>query len=262
MAKSTNNSNNNHVVVPAVKNALDIFELLSTKPAGLTLKQISSTLGIPQTSCFRVVKYLLSRGYLTIISESSPDRYTLGFSLLDLADKIEPKLRTLAKDVLRELANSSEMTAQLGVLHGNGVMYIEQALPVEPVSIIAKLRTVLPINVSAAGKVLLAYLPEEKRAEALASAELRCRPEERAAVESKLWEEFSQIRRQGYGTDYEEYARGIGCLAAPVFDNTERVIAGIGVTGHIASFNDGHVFANLVHLVKAAADKLSELMSQ
>lgn len=42
---------------------------------------------------------------------------------------------------------------------------------------------------------------------------------------------LDRVRQMGYAEDNEEFALGIGCLAAPVFNHELRCVAAIGVTG-------------------------------
>jgi len=55
----------------------------------------------------------------------------------------------------------------------------------------------------------------------------------------------------------EEYARGIGCAAAPIWDYKGQVIAAIGVTGPIADYTDETRLQRLIQLVKEASEELT-----
>ena len=52
-----------------------------------------------------------------------------------------------------------------------------------------------------------------------------------------LLKEISKIRSEGFSRDDEEYAEGIRCVARPVFDETHRVIAAIGIAGPTVRIN-------------------------
>lgn len=253
--------NGNQIAVPAVERALNILEYLGEKGAPATLKEISSTLGIPAASTFRIVRYLCSRGYIEE-DANIQGRYELGLQLLRLAHLLDRRLdlRTIAVYPMRRLAEESGQTAQLGILQGYGVMYIDQAEPREPVSIIAALRTILPVNVSAAGKVLVAYLPPKEQEEFLERAELRAQTPKSITDKASFKAELERVREMGFAIDDEEYARGIGCLAVPIFDHTGTNVAAVGITGHIIDYRDKDRLGCLIQLVQEAAGEISAKM--
>jgi DNA-binding IclR family transcriptional regulator len=251
------NGNKADQPVPAVEKTLNIFEYLAEKGIAVPIKQISSELGIPLVTTYRIVGYLTSRGYLR---EEQPGggQYCLGMRLLYLAQSLtaQMSLVPVAAPHLRVLAQETGHTAQLGVLQDHGVIYIDHARPTRPVSITATIGSILPINVSAAGKVLVAHLPPAEQQRFLEHADLPQQTERSITDRALLLEELAKVKAQGYASDCEEYARGIGCLAAPIHDHTGRVIAAVGITGHIASYM-GPQLQSLLNAVFCAAGNIS-----
>lgn len=246
------------VVVPALEKALDILEYIAQSGTSVTAKELSTELRIPHASVYRTVKYLCNRGYLKQ-DQQDEGQYSLGPQLLHLAHALSKQfdLLTAAGPIIRELAAKSIQTAQIGILQDLGVMYIDQALPIKPVNIIAALRTIIPVNVSASGKVLVAHLPQREREYFLEHCTLAAQTP-RSVVEVSLFrQELQKVRDQGYALDFEEYARGIGCAAAPIWNYKGQVIAAIGVTGPIADYVDEARLKRLIRLVKEAAEELT-----
>lgn len=245
-------------VVPALEKALDIMEYIARKRRSVPLKEVSTELGISSATVYRTVNYLCHRQYLR--KDPQVDgAYLLGPTLLSLSDAITEQidLLTEAAPILKELATNSEQTAQIGILQDFGVMYIEQALPAKPVNIIAALRTIIPVNLSASGKVLVAYLPPREQTYFLEHAQLVRQTENSIVDPASFQQELLTVRQAGYALDREEYARGIGCVAAPILDHTGQTVAAIGLTGKVADYA-GDNLERLVSLVKAAANEISQ----
>ncbi len=249
-------------VIPAVEKALDILEYVAQRETAASAKDIATELDIPIATVYRTVKYLCLRNYLK--EDAAADgRYFLGSQLAILAHQASGHrdLVYLAKPHMRELAIKSGQTAQLGILQDYQVVYIEQALPARPVNIIAALRTGIPVNVSASGKVLVAHLSESERDLFLSNASLaRQTPESIVEIEP-FEQELQRVLQQGYGVDCEEFARGIGCVAAPIRDHRQQVIAAIGITGHISEYLNQDRLQILIDLVTNAAAQISESLS-
>jgi IclR family KDG regulon transcriptional repressor len=65
------------------------------------------------------------------------------------------------------------------------------------------------------------------------------------------------VRQQGYGEDNEEQEDGLLCLAVPVFDRFDRVIAGLSIS--FPTMRCGaDTKAHYVALLKAAGRAISE----
>jgi DNA-binding IclR family transcriptional regulator len=159
---------------------------------------------------------------------------------------------------MKELSEKTGQTTQLGILRGYGVIYIEQVLPMKPVNIVAGLRTLMPVNVSASGKVLVAFLPNEEQDAFLQNAELPPQTLQSITDIRMFKQELIKVKENGYAMDNEEYARGIACLAAPIMDHSGNVKAAIGITGHITAYTDKGNFLRLSQDVVSAAVKISE----
>jgi DNA-binding IclR family transcriptional regulator len=242
-------------VIPALEKALDILEFLASEGKPMTVREIAQALNIATVTAYRTVNYLCSRNYLS----EKRGSYTLGDQIAHLARQLSHQTDWVkeAAPVLRRLALQSEQTAQLGILSGFGVTYIDQRMPPHPVSIIAALRTILPINVSASGKVLVANLPSEEREYFLQHAELPAQTENTLTDLDEFRAELDRVREQGYALDFEEYARGIGCVAAPIRDANGHAVAAVGITGHIADYLDTEHLTRLIGYVQQAAQEIS-----
>ena len=145
-------------VVPAVNRALNILEFVAKAREPVSIKQVAQSLELPNTTAFRIVKQLSIRGYLEE-SESQPGCYHLGLQLLTLSNGMTyiNNLRQVCHAELDHLAIESHQAVQMGILKGNHVTYIEQILPPNPVLIYTTPYAELPLNISAAGKVLAAF---------------------------------------------------------------------------------------------------------
>ncbi|MGI6432425.1 MAG: IclR family transcriptional regulator [Sphaerochaetaceae bacterium] len=247
--------NNNN---PAVDRALNILEYLTTVKSA-TIKELSEQLTIPIVSASRLVKTLLHRGYLNEKKGYSAS-YSLGMKLLSFSQIVYEQidLRRIAEKHMRSLSDATNQTSQLGILQKNSVVYIDQTLPRSPVSIIAPLHTALPLNVSACGKVLCAFLPPEERALCIEKAELVKSTKQSITDKQEYASELDKAYSDGFAVDIEEFAKGIGCMAAPILNHTGNIIAAVGITGHIESYIDKDDFERLSKSVQIAAKRISE----
>lgn len=252
---NTEKENNNN---PAVDRALNILEYLSIAKSA-TIKEISLSLKIPLVSASRLVKTLVNRGYLTEKKGYSAT-YNLGMKLLNFSQIVYEQidLRRIAEKHMRILSDATNQTSQLAILQQSMVMYINQILPRKPVSIIAPLHTPLPLNVSACGKVLCAWLPKDEQKSCVDSADLVKATKNSITEKDEYLTELKRVKLKGYAIDDEEFAKGIGCIAAPILDYKGKIIAAVGITGHIEPYKNQTDFDRIQSLVQDAAKNISE----
>lgn len=100
---------------------LQVLELLSAHPEGLTVTDIAAELGVGRTVVYRLVATLDQHGFLR---RSTDGQYRLGVAALSLARQIQPMLRDAAVPVLRRLADAVGATAQLTLLDGTDALVV------------------------------------------------------------------------------------------------------------------------------------------
>jgi DNA-binding IclR family transcriptional regulator len=152
------------------------------------------------------------------------------------------------------------------------VVHLDGALPDQLVLSGLRIGTRLGAHCTALGKVLLAGELGRRGSTAdtasVSSAEVSLQGLlARAALEQhtpatladpeKLVEELRAIELRGYATDVEEYAAGLRCVAAPVRDASNRVVAAISLSGPATRLHEEALHGPIAAAVTHAADRLS-----
>jgi IclR family transcriptional regulator, pca regulon regulatory protein len=199
----------------------------------LGIADIADELGMSRSTTHRYVITLVALGYL---EQGASRKYRLGLRVTDLGMSAmnATGLREHARPHLEELRQRTSYTASLGVLDETDVVWVEVArslrrersAPGPAVHAGSRTRSWC----TAAGKVLLAYLPEDEERAALAELKLsKCGPR---TVSSKraLKDQLEDIRADGLATEDEELAAGLVAIAAPVRDESGDVVAALALS--------------------------------
>jgi DNA-binding IclR family transcriptional regulator len=88
-----------------------------------------------------------------------------------------------------------------------------------------------PLNCTALGKAILAYLPAEEREEVFSLLAFKLFTHHTVRDLPHLKKELAKVRQQGYALDEQETVLGARCVAAPVMDRSGKVAAAISVSG-------------------------------
>ena len=142
-------------------------------------------------------------------------------------------------------------------------LYIEQCLPKSAITYITELNETIPINVSASGKILTALLPAKEQSRFLQkTAQHFEKNTEKTLLDLELLQEHLSLTAQrGYGTDDEEYAMGVGCIAVPIYDSEGKPLAAIGTTGPVEVYHQEDEFQSILEFLKKIAQDISDRIS-
>lgn len=231
----------------------DIIELAAKSRSGLKGKEIAEAAGIPTSTTFRMLKFLVEKGYL----RSSGSYYTLGLGLArlgNLAAAQNPLLK-ISRPLLAELSSKTMETVHLAELKDDQVIYVDKVEGIRPVRMGSLIGSCSPLYCTGIGKAIMAFLPEKKVDELCGKIRFTPFTKHTIRTAAALKKELSAIRERGYAIDDCEHELGVYCLAAPVLDYSGAVIAGISVSGSELYLREKT--AELAQLVKAAAEKIS-----
>jgi DNA-binding IclR family transcriptional regulator len=194
------------------------------------VSELGRRLGVHKATASRLAAALAERDLLDRNPQN--DRYRIGFGLVRLAGSAIAGLDIVreAHPLLESLAEQTRETANLGVLSGDSVVYIDQVAGTRSVVAMSWVGRRTPLHCTSNGKVLLAFAPEQERDRFLAGAM------ERFAANTivdpaVLRDQLDEVRRRGYAQTIEELEEGLNAVAAPVRQADGRVAAAISVSG-------------------------------
>ncbi|PAE09177.1 IclR family transcriptional regulator [Terribacillus saccharophilus] len=216
--------------VKSAKRVLEIFELLTSYPNGLTIKEISGLLSSPQSSTFNVVKTLEDNGYLT---SDIGKKYTLGAKLIEIGNSAMESmdLSKIGTPHLTELGQYVQETVFMAVLSDEELFYISKIDNNRSIRTTAQPGLRKPLYCTGLGKAFLAFMPADLRDSILERTELVPITEKTLTDRSMLEAQLETFYAQGYSIDDEENEEGLYCLAAPVFGAGNKLMAAVSVAG-------------------------------
>jgi IclR family KDG regulon transcriptional repressor len=218
-------------ITRSVGRALSILHQFTISESELSLSEISQRTGLHESTVYRLLSTLGAAGFV----EHSPRSggYLLGPAALSLGQAYlrHSNLHKLAETPLARLRDSTLETANLAILSGAEIIYLEKLPGLHPIGLLSsRIGDRAPAHCTALGKALLAYQPEGAVRQAV-SGRLHSHTPHTITRISALVDELEKVRQAGFAVDEEEYQPGVVCVAAPVFDNVQEVVAAISASG-------------------------------
>jgi IclR family pca regulon transcriptional regulator len=224
------------------------------------IADMADELGLGRSTTHRYATTLTVLGYL----EQGPSRkYRLaprvadfGLALLD-----SMSLRQHAREGLADLRAKSGGTVGLAIFDGGEVSYIDRLqshrLGQHAVDLGFGIGSRLPMHCTAAGKALLAGLPEAELRELLGTLQLSRRGPNSITSKKGLLAELQQVREQGLAVEDEELAAGRRSISAKIPSGQGELVAAIDVVLPAEAITREKLVAQVGPTVRAVAEAIA-----
>lgn len=206
----------------------DVLLLFAGGPQYLGVSAISRELGISKAVVHRILQSLVSREML----EADPGGYRLGPAAVALGVSALRRfnVRNAAAPVLRRLRDETGETTTLSGLVADERVYLDQFESPHEVKMTVEVGRRFPLHAGSSGKVILAFLPEERR-EALLARPLAALTPGTVTDVAALRAQLAETAREGVGVSVGERQADAGSVAAPLFGPDGEVHGSISVCG-------------------------------
>ncbi|MDW7649914.1 MAG: IclR family transcriptional regulator [Bacillota bacterium] len=249
-------------IVQSVERALTLLEILSEEGSPMAITDIAKAVELKISTVHRLLATLINKGYVEKDADSS--KYKLSFKLFTIGQSsIYPlDLRSKGHPFLEELVDRCNETANLSVLDGGEVVYIDQveSTNIVIVKMFSTVGSRRQAHCTGSGKVLLAHLPQVEQEKLLSQMELKRYTNETITDLNILRKELERISGQGYGLDMGEREKDMRCVAAPIRRHDGQVIAAVSVSGPSTRITSYYLNNELIEIVMDVASKLSRAL--
>jgi IclR family transcriptional regulator, KDG regulon repressor len=203
----------------------------------LGVREAARLTGISSSTTGRILASLRDLGLL--VQDMNTRQYALAGKVLAWAEVYSATLdvRRVAQPFIYDLQRLTGETISLYILEGAERVCVERLESEKNVRVVARVGRYLPLHAGSAGKLFLAYLPDEKR-EQIFEKEPRepFTPYTLTDVDD-LRHQVKIIREQGYAISHGEWTVDASGVAAPIFNQRRQIIAALTVSGPTPRFN-------------------------
>lgn len=246
--------------IQALANGLEVLEQFEATPRGLTLMELTRSLGWGKATVFRYLSTLVELGYLELDPESRRYRPAVKLLRFGRAYLGSLSLPDLAAPHLEALSARFGESVNMAVLDETEVVYVARVGGPRILSTNLAVGSRLPAQATSMGKVLLAYLPEDEQRRIVSLVTFKRHTPKTVASAAKLREILVAVRRRGYAINDQELDVGLRSCAAPVLDRRGVAVAAVNVSASSASATLAKMEAEYVPAVVSTAGAISEVL--
>jgi len=227
--------------VPAVQvleRMFTLIDVLASREEAVSLKEISEKAGLHPSTAHRILNDLATGRF---VDRPQPGSYRLGMRLLELGNLVKGRLnvRDAALLPMRELHKQIQQPVNLSMRQGDEIVYVERAYSERSgMQVVRAIGGHAPLHLTSVGKLFLAADdPQRIRAYATRTG-LQGHTKNSITSLDALERELSKVRQYGQAGDNEELELGVRCMAAGIYDDQNKLVAGLSISAPSGRLED------------------------
>ncbi|WP_042424454.1 IclR family transcriptional regulator [Comamonas granuli] len=216
--------------VQVLERMFTLMDVLASREEAISLKEISERTGLHPSTAHRILNDLTIGRF---VDRPEPGSYRLGMRLLELGNLVKGRLslRDAALLPMRELHRLTQQPVNLSMRQGDEIIYVERAYSERSgMQVVRAIGGRAPLHLTSTGKLFLAADDAQRvRAYALRTG-LPGQTRNSITQLQALERELAKARQTGVARDNEELELGVRCMAAGIYDDQGRLVAGLSIS--------------------------------
>ena len=216
--------------IQVIERMFALIDVLASKEEAISLKEISEKTGLHPSTTHRILNDLAVGRF---VDRPESGSYRLGMRLLELGNLVKGRLnvRDVALQPMRELHKLTQQPVNLSMRQGDEIIYVERAFSERSgMQVVRAIGGRAPLHLTSVGKLFLS-VDEPSRVRAYATKTgLAGHTKNSLTQLVALEKELAQVRQMGFARDNEELELGVRCMAAGIYDDQSKLVAGLSIS--------------------------------
>jgi DNA-binding IclR family transcriptional regulator len=213
-----------------IERLFSLMDVLASREEAISLKEISEKTGLHPSTAHRILNDLTIGRF---VDRPEPGSYRLGMRLLELGNLVKARLnvRDAALAPMRDLHKLIQQPVNLSMRQGDEIVYIERAYSERSgMQVVRAIGGRAPLHLTSVGKLFLS-VDEPMRVRSYATRTgLNGHTKNSITQLPVLERELSKVRQYGIARDNEELELGVRCIAAGIYDDQGKLLAGLSIS--------------------------------
>ena len=216
--------------VQVIERMFSLLDILANREEAMPLKEISEKSGLHASTAHRILNDLATGRF---VDRPAAGTYRLGMRLLELGNMVKARLnvRDAALGPMRELHKLTQQPVNLSMRQGDEIIYVERAYSERSgMQVVRAIGGRAPLHLTSVGKLFLAFDDPQRLRSYATRTGLAGQTRNSITQLPILERELSKARQYGIARDNEELELGVRCMAAVIYDDQNKLIAGLSIS--------------------------------
>ncbi len=216
--------------IQVIERLFSLMDVLASREDAISLKEISEKTGLHPSTAHRILNDLTIGRF---VDRPEPGSYRLGMRLLELGNMVKARLnvRDAALAPMRDLHKLIQQPVNLSMRQGDEIVYIERAYSERSgMQVVRAIGGRAPLHLTSVGKLFLSVDEPLKVRSYATRTGLSGHTKNSITQLPVLERELSKVRQYGIARDNEELELGVRCIAAGIYDDQGKLLAGLSIS--------------------------------
>jgi DNA-binding IclR family transcriptional regulator len=216
--------------VQVLERMFTLMDVLASREEPMSLKDISEKTGLHPSTAHRILNDLTIGRF---VDRPQSGVYRLGMRLLELGNLVKGRLnvRDAALTAMRDLHKHIQQPVNLSMRQGDEIVYIERAFSERSgMQVVRAIGGRAPLHLTSVGKLFLAADDTQRVRSYATRTGLSGHTKNSITQLPTLERELSRVRQSGLARDDEELELGVRCMAAGIYDDQGKLVAGLSIS--------------------------------
>lgn len=216
--------------IQVIERLFTLIDVLASREEAISLKEISEKTGLHPSTAHRILNDLAIGRF---VDRPEAGSYRLGMRLLELGNLVKGRLnvRDAALAPMRELHKLIQQPVNLSMRQGDEIVYIERAYSERSgMQVVRAIGGRAPLHLTSVGKLFLAADEPQRVRNYAARTGLSGHTRNSITQLPALERELAKARQYGVARDNEELELGVRCMAAGIYDDQGKLVAGLSIS--------------------------------
>ena len=230
MSDSSTEITETKTTIQVIDRMMRLLDALADHSDSVSLKDLAAITGLHPSTAHRILNDLMT---CRMVDRAEPGAYHLGMRLLELGNLVKARLsvRETAIGPMRDLHRLTGQTVNLSVRQGDEIVYVERAYSERSgMQVVRAIGGRAPLHLTSVGKLFLANDDLARVRSYATRTGLSGHTANSITDISKLERELQWVRQHACARDNEELEVGVRCIAAGVYDDNARLVAGLSLS--------------------------------
>jgi len=238
--------------VQVIERMFTLIDILASREEAISLKEISEKSGLHPSTTHRILNDLTTGRF---VDRPESGSYRLGMRLLELGNLVKGRLnvRDAALIPMRDLHKLIQQPVNLSMRQGDEIVYIERTYSERSgMQVVRAIGGRAPLHLTSTGKLFLAADDIQQVRNYATRTGLPGHTHNSITQFAVLERELNKARQTGVARDNEELELGVRCMAAGVYDDQGKLLAGLSISAPADRLDEGWLSK-----LQATAQKIS-----
>jgi DNA-binding IclR family transcriptional regulator len=224
--------------IQVIERMMLLLDALALQPDPVTLKNLSKNTKLHPSTAHRILNDLVA---CRLVDRTDPGLYRLGMRLLELGNLVKARLdvREASTELMRKLHRLTGQTINLSVRQGDEIVYVDRSYSERSgMQVVRSIGGRAPLHLTSTGKLFLAAeTPEQLKRYAERTGLHKATVNSLSDLE-QLEKDLNTVRQTGFARDNEELEIGVRCVAAGIYDDGNKLVAGLSISAPAARIQE------------------------